>query len=244
MLLLGPCLVRNVLLTLVTTPDAYVPKNYPTRTRLCLATVLNAWLSHTIRVQGIQSKELREPSSSAAHADQLRTPIKPQSKPHPALTFEVPTDSGVGTACAGAPQGSLVISVPLAAANANKAAGTRAKFLCAKNSFCKNCVTLHSLANYLTVALADAKKENKALHLHILQLEERVAALESTAQSALLTPQLQPTTSEEVMPSLRGSGYDNNFKQQVLDVYTRLLINQRTILKYSRRLKWPRLSKR
>ena len=49
--------------------------------------------------------------------------------------------------------------------------------LCNQDNFCSSC-TLQAVANRLSKSLSDSRRQNQALQLHILSLEERICALE------------------------------------------------------------------
>ena len=84
----------------------------------------------------------------------------------------------------------------LASANSDNGKRKQTKCLCPKNRFCDNCISLQSLAKCLTESVEAVNKENKALHLHILKLEERLEALEKSVVS-------RASSSHVAMESLR-----------------------------------------
>lgn len=79
------------------------------------------------------------------------------------------------------------------------------KCLCSKDNFCDTCLDLQSLATRLTESLSESRKENKALHLHILKLEERIESLET-----LTKPQKRIEAIEKELASLKSNMSTNN----------------------------------
>ena len=55
--------------------------------------------------------------------------------------------------------------------------------LCDRDNFCTSCVSLKAVAERLSTALSDSKRENQTLQLQILGLEDRVRALEEAVKS-------------------------------------------------------------
>ena len=81
------------------------------------------------------------------------------------------------TAATAQAQGAMIVG---AVSGAGAVSGT--KCLCDHYSFCENCLNLQSLARRLTESLNATRKENQALNLHILKLEERIQALDRSAK--------------------------------------------------------------
>ena len=94
-------------------------------------------------------------------------------------TRSQPQHSQTTTAATAQAQGAMTVGA-VSGAGAGAVSGT--KCLCDHYSFCENCLNLQSLARRLTESLNATRKENQALNLHILKLEERIQALERSAK--------------------------------------------------------------